>query len=94
MDDSAKIAKRIGGYSMILSIISISLTWLLIGLLITVLTSRPPETGHLNKDDENYYRFIFSVVLWPVALAIRVIKFIIWFSIVLYMGFKEEIKHK
>ena len=79
---------------MILSIISISLTWLLIGLLITVLTSRPPETSHLNKDDENYCRFIFSVVLWPVALAIRVIKFIIWFSIVLYMGFKEEIKHK
>ena len=79
---------------MILSIISISLTWFLIGLLITVLTSRPPEIGHLNKDDENYCRFIFSVVLWPVALAIRVIKFIIWFSIVLYMGFKEEIKHK
>ena len=79
---------------MILSIISISLTWFLIGFLITVLTSRPPETGHLNKDDENYCRFIFSVVLWPVALAIRVIKFIIWFSIVLYMGFKEEIKHK
>ena len=86
--------KRIGDYNMILSIISISLTWLLIGLLITVFTSRPPKTGHLNKDDENYYRFIFSVVLWPVALAIRVIKFIIWFSIVLYMGFKEEIKHK
>ena len=79
---------------MILSIISISLTWFLIGFLITVLTTRPPETGHLNEDDENYYRFIFSVVLWPVALAIRVIKFIIWFSIVLYMGFKEEIKHK
>ena len=79
---------------MILSIISISLTWFLIGFLITAFTSRPPETGHLNKDDENYCRFIFSVVLWPVALAIRVIKFIIWFSIVLYMGFKEEIKHK
>ena len=76
---------------MILSIINISLIWLLIGFLITVLTSRPHETGHLNED---YYRFIFSVVLWPVALAIRVIKFIIWFSIVLYMGFKEEIKHK
>ena len=76
---------------MILLIISISLTWLLIGLLITVLTSGPLETGHRNED---YYRFIFSVVLWPVALAIRVIKFIIWFSIVLYMGFKEEIKHK
>ena len=44
---------------MILSIISISLTWLLIGLFITVLTSRPPETGYLNDDDENYYRFIF-----------------------------------
>lgn len=79
---------------MILSIISISLTWLLIGLFITVLRSRLSETGYLNEDDENYYRFIFSVVLWPVALAIRVIKFIIWFSIVLYMGFKEEIKHK
>ena len=79
---------------MILSIISISLTWLLIGLFITVLRSRLSETGYLNEDDENYYRFIFSVVLLPVALAIRVIKFIIWFSIVLYMGFKEEIKHK
>ena len=44
---------------MILSIISISLTWFLIGFLITVLTTRPPETGHLNEDDENYYRFIF-----------------------------------
>ena len=79
---------------MILSIISISLTWLLIGLFITVLRSRLSETGYLNEDDENYYRFIFSVDLWPVALAISVIKFIIWFSIVLYMGFKEEIKHK
>lgn len=84
---------------MILKIITLSLSWLLVGFLITIFTSSPPE-GHLNKDgeydydDEVYYRFIFSVVLWPVALAIRIVKFIIYFLSALWIGFKEELKHK
>ena len=84
----------------IIEIIIYFLGWLVIGFFTTLLTSDPPKTGHLNKngeydyDDEDYYRFIFSVVLWPIALIIRIIKFIIGFLVSLYIGFKEEIKHK
>lgn len=82
----------------ILKIISLSLIWFLVGFVTTIFTSSPPKTGHLNKDeeydydDEDYYRFIFSIVLWPVALTIRVVKFIICLLVALYIGFKEEIK--
>ena len=84
---------------MILKIIIHSLAWLLAGLFVTIFTSSPPE-GHLNKDgeydydDEVYYRFIFSVVLWPIALVIRIVKFIIYLLSALWIGFKEELKHK
>ena len=85
---------------MILPIISLSLVWFLIGLLTTFLTCSPPKTEHLNINGEYdynyeyYYRLIFSVVLWPVALIIRIIRFIIYLLIALYIGFKEEIKYK
>ena len=84
---------------MILKIIFFSLSWLFAGFFITIFTSSPPE-GHFNKygeydyDDKVYYRFIFSVVLWPVALIIRIVKFIIYLLSALWIGFKEELKHK
>lgn len=84
---------------MILKIIIFSSSWLLAGFFVTIFTSSPPE-AHFNKygeydyDDKVYYRFIFSVVLWPVALIIRIVKFIIYFLSALWIGFKEELKHK
>ena len=84
---------------MIIKIISLSLAWFFVGFLITIFTSSPSK-GHLNKDrkydydDEVYYRFVFSVVLWPVALIIRIVKFIIGLLYILWIGFKEELKNK
>ena len=74
----------------IIEIITFSLTWLTIGFFTTLLTSEPPK----DFDGKDYDRFIFSVVLWPIALLIRTIKFIIGFLVSLYIGFKEELKHK
>ena len=74
----------------IIEIIVFSLTWLTIGFFTTLFTSDPPE----DFDGKDYDRFIFSIVLWPIALLIRIIKFIIGFLVSLYIGFKEELKHK
>ena len=74
----------------IIEIIAFSLAWLVVGFFTTLLTSEPPK----DFDGKDYDRFIFSVVLWPIALLIRIIKFIIGFLVSLYIGFKEEIKHK
>lgn len=37
---------------------------------------------------------MFSIILWPVALAIRILKFIVAILVALYLGLKEEIKMK
>lgn len=74
----------------IIEIIAFSLVWLIIGFFTTLFTSEPPK----DFDGKDYDRFIFSIVLWPIALLIRTIKFIIGFLVSLYIGFKEEIKHK
>ena len=74
----------------IIEIIIYFLGWIVIGFFTTLLTSEPPK----DFDGKDYDRFIFSVVLWPIALLIRTIKFIIGFLVSLYIGFKEEIKHK
>ena len=75
---------------MIIKIIAFSLAWLIIGFFTTLLTSEPPK----DFDSKDYDRFIFSIILWPIALLIRIIKFIISLLISLYIGFKEEIKYK
>ena len=95
MDADSRTTKRVN-MVIIINIVGILLTWILIGLLITVFTSRPSK-GHYNKDgeyDEDYYRVIFSIVLWPFALIIRIIKFIIYLLFILWIGFKKELKYK
>ena len=74
----------------IMKILLLFIVWLVVGFFTTLLTSEPPK----DFDDKDYDRFIFSVVLWPIALLIRTIKFIIGFLVSLYIGFKEELKHK
>lgn len=76
--------------TIIIKIIGISLAWLIIGFFTTLFTSDPPK----DFDGKDYDRFIFSIVIWPIALIIRIIKFIIGFLVSLYIGFKEELKHK
>ena len=82
----------------IIKIIAFSLAWLILGFFTTLIIFSNPKIGHLNKDgeydydDEDYYRFIFSIVLWPIALIIKIIKFIIYLLYALWVGFKEEIK--
>lgn len=73
-----------------LKILLLFIVWLVVGFFTTLLTSEPPK----DFDGKDYDRFIFSVVLWPIALLIRTIKFIIGFLVSLYIGFKEELKHK
>ena len=73
----------------IIKIIAFSLAWLIIGFFTTLLTFYPHKNDYNDKD---CYRFIFSIVLWPIALIIRIIKFITKFLVYLYIGFKEEIK--
>ena len=74
----------------IMKILLLFIVWLVVGFFTTLLTSEPPK----DFDGKDYDRFISSVVLWPIALLIRTIKFIIGFLVSLYIGFKEELKHK
>ena len=82
----------------IIKIIAFSLAWLILGFFTTLIIFSNPKIRHLTKDgeydydDEDYYRFIFSIVLWPIALIIKIIKFIIYLLYALWVGFKEEIK--
>ena len=79
-------------------VFDIFLGWILIGLLTAPITCGPPKTsklnddGYLDFDDYNYYRFIFCIILWPIALLIRIVRFIVHLLAALYIGFKEEIK--
>lgn len=70
--------------STIVIIIGIIIGWLLVGYLVEVSTNLSDKGG----ED----RLIFAVVLWPIALIIRVSKFIFVFVLMLISGFVEEIR--
>ena len=78
------------------------IVWLLIGVIIEIisasLSNTPPykiyKDGRYINDDKANFRLIFSIVLWPVALAIRILKFIVVILVALCLGLKEEIKIK
>lgn len=76
--------------------------WLIIGFIVELisvcLSNNPPykiyKDGRYVNDDKEDFRLVFSIVLWPVALAIRILKFIVAIFIILCLGLKEEIKIK
>ena len=76
--------------------------WLIIGFIVELisicLSNNPPykfcKDGRYVNDDKEDCRLMFSIVLWPVALAIRILKFIVAILVALCLGLKEEIKMK
>lgn len=76
--------------------------WLIIGFIVELiyicLSNTPPykfcKDGRYINDDKEDFRLMFSIILWPVALTIRILKFIIAILVVLCLGLKEEIKMK
>ena len=76
--------------------------WLIIGFIVELisvcLSNTPPykiyKDGRYVNSDKEGFRLVFSIVLWPVALAIRILKFIVAILIILCLGLKEEIKMK
>lgn len=79
--------------------------WLIIGFIVELisvclsglcLSNTPPykiyKDGRYVNSDKEDFRLVFSIVLWPVALAIRILKFIVAILVALCLGLKEEIK--